>query len=84
MFARILFILTLFCSNFLIGQVEKNLPATKNTSVPMESEKEIIQQDSSSLQLNFKASKNKKVTTDSKISDSKKESTSSTVQKKIS
>ena len=82
MFARILFILTLFCSSFLIGQVEKNPPATNNSSVPMESEKEIIQQDSSSLQLNFKGSKNKSINSDSKKNESKKESISTTVQKK--
>ncbi len=82
MFARLLFILTLFCSNFLIGQVEKNSPATNNASIPMESEKEIIQQDSSSLQLNFKGSKYKSENVDSKKSLIKKESTFLTVQKK--
>jgi hypothetical protein len=82
MFARLLFILTLFCSNFLIGQVEKNPPATNNASVPMESEKEVIQQDSSSLQLNFKGSKYKNDNSDSKKTEIKKESISTTVQKK--
>jgi hypothetical protein len=48
----------------------------------MESEKEIIQQDSSSLQLNFKGSKNKSINSDSKKNESKKESISTNVQKK--